>query len=118
MGGRGGVTGRMQVVLALAAVLACAFAASARADIVYDAGASSTGIPNKIVVSHDDGSNSQTIVTTYADPGAIQASGLNQVLAPAVSPSGKSIVFEGTWDQAHSEQARWSPFAAGACGIW
>lgn len=116
--GRGSTGLRVRIALAVAALMVLACAASARADIVYDAGASAIGKPNKIVVAHDDGSGAQTIVTTYANPGSVQASGLEQVLAPAVSPSGKSIVFEGTWDQAHAEQARWSPFAAGACGIW
>src|SRR3954451_14283870 len=47
-------------------LLLCALAASARADIVYDGGASITATPYKILVAHDDGSSPQTVVTTYA----------------------------------------------------
>src|SRR3954451_25367415 len=81
--GRGGTAGRIQFALALAALLLCALAASARADIVYDGGASITATPYKILVAHDDGSSPQTIVTTYADPDAVQSPGVDETLAPA-----------------------------------
>jgi len=58
-------------------------AATARADIVYDEGQS------QITLANDDGSNARPLVT------AAQIPGIKGVFAPAVSPHGTTVVFEG-----------------------
>jgi hypothetical protein len=98
-------------------VASVAIAGSARADIVYDAGAAAAGLPTRVAVAHDDGSGAQTIVSTVAGTGAAQAPGVDEVIAPAVSPSGTTIVFEGRWDGAQQEGQKWN-FNPAFCGIW
>src|SRR3954454_19754696 len=82
---------------ALAGALLAVVAAPASAQIVYDQGSS------QITVANDDGSAAKPLITVD------QVSGMEGVEAPAVNPSGTTVVFEGM-----------DPFtdyrAAGACG--
>ena len=81
----------------VAAALVLALASAAHADIVYDRGQS------QITVAADDGSGSRTLVT------AAQIPNIKGVFAPAVSPSGTTVVFEG-------EDPTFDPRGVSDCG--
>lgn len=82
--------------LAALPLLLLLLAGPARASIVYDQ-------PDRIVVAHDDGSAPETLVTLADTPG------MSTLNAPAVSPHGTTVVFEGL-------DPVFDPRAAAACG--